>query len=471
MLNQILKRHCRRVKPVTSFLEGSKRAFSGTREGTKSEVLSSIDPYLGKFDNFLRNVANYEEQLDDNLHPYYMKKDALSGYATGAGTEKYMKRNRDEIPEENFKTPFDSDLKLSSLGIGTYIGAPDDETDFYMYNGIKTSVMSGGVNVIDTAINYRYQKSEKVIGSVLNTLVNKYGYTRDELFVASKGGFVPEDSEQGTPGRVIVEELIREGHMDKSDVIQGNVHCIHPKFLENQLEQSLKNMNLETLDLYYLHNAYEMQGPHNTDNVVMDRLAAAFEFLESKVEEGKIKNYGLATWLCFRARNREEKIYLNLQKVVELAEKVCGKDNHFNYIQVPINVMIPEAFIEPWQDFNEKRGDETVATNKTLLAVCSMLNMNLVSSQPLFQGKLSNLALPNQMGVYNTASRHLQLIRSIPSAGPGSSPLVSTLVGMKNPRHVKYNLEVVKKPLMTREEWFDIIKPKKRVEHIDEEVE
>mmetsp|Transcript_10655 Transcript_10655/g.10508 ORF Transcript_10655/g.10508 Transcript_10655/m.10508 type:complete len:134 (-) Transcript_10655:21-422(-) len=133
--------------------------------------------------------------------------------------------------------------------------------------------------------------------------------------------------------------------------------------------------------------------------------------------------------------------------------------------------MIPEAFIEPWQDFNEKRGDETVATNKTLLAVCSMLNMNLVSSQPLFQGKLSNLALPNQMGVYNTASRHLQLIRSIPSAGPGSSPLVSTLVGMKNPRHVKYNLEVVKKPLMTREEWFDIIKPKKRVEHIDEEVE
>ena len=191
-----------------------------------------------------------------------------------------MKRNDEEIPESNFKTPFNTDLKLSSLGVGTYVGPPDDETDYYMYNGIKTSVLSGGVNVIDTAINYRYQKSERVIGSVLNSLVNKYGYSRDEFFIASKGGFVPDDSEQGVPGRIIIEDLINEGKMDKSDVIKGNIHCIHTAFLENQLEQSLTNMNLDTLDLYYLHNAYEMQGPNNTDNVVMDRLAAAFEFLE-----------------------------------------------------------------------------------------------------------------------------------------------------------------------------------------------
>ena len=91
--------------------------------------------------------------------------------------------------------------------------------------------------------------------------------------------------------------------------------------------------------------------------------------------------------------------------------------------------------------------------------------MNLVSSQPLFQGKLAQLNLPNQMGVFNTASRHLQLIRSIPT-----KCLVSTLVGMKDPRNVKYNLEVVKKPPMTREEWFDVLKPKKRVEHVDEDI-
>ena len=414
MLVQLFKRQSKRILHTNLYKSTTRNPFS-TKNNESTEILAKIDPDRERFDNFLKNVVNYEELLDDNLHPYYMNKDSLKGFATKEGTEKYAKRNSDEIPADNFKSPFDSDLKLSSLGIGTYMGPPDDKTDFLMYNGIKNSVLSGGINVIDTAINYRYQKSERTVGTVLNSLVNKYGYSRDEFFVASKGGYIPDDSDQGIPGRILVEDLIREGKMEKSDVIQENIHCMHPSFLELQLEQSLKNMNLETLDLYYLQNAYEMQGPHNTDNIVMDRFAAAFEFLESAVEEGKIKNYGLATWLCFRAKSSEEKIYLNLQKVVELAEKVVGKNNHFNYIQVPINVMMPEAFIEPWQDFEETRQENKVATKQILVAVCNMLRMNLISSQPLFQGKLANLNLPNQMNVFNTASRHLQLVRSIPT--------------------------------------------------------
>jgi len=39
-----------------------------------------------------------------------------------------------------------------------------------MYDAIKTSVLSGGVNVIDTAPNYRYMKSEKAVGKILTTL-------------------------------------------------------------------------------------------------------------------------------------------------------------------------------------------------------------------------------------------------------------------------------------------------------------
>jgi len=51
--------------------------------------------------------------------------------------------------------------------------------------------------------------------------------------------------------------------------------------------------------------------------------------LESKRAEGKIKEYGLASYLCFRAKNTEDKLYLNLQKVVELAENVGGKSHGF----------------------------------------------------------------------------------------------------------------------------------------------
>lgn len=59
-----------------------------------------------------------------------------------------------------------------------------------MFNAIVESVESGGVNVIDTAINYRYQKSERVVGAALRYLLEK-GYTRDELFICSKNGYVP----------------------------------------------------------------------------------------------------------------------------------------------------------------------------------------------------------------------------------------------------------------------------------------
>ena len=299
------------------------RSFSD-REEDINKILTSIDPEREKFDNFLKNVPVYEQSLDDNLYPYFMNSEIIEGHATEKGTLRYMQRNDDEVPASNFRTPFNSDLKLSSVGIGTYVGAPDDRTDYYMYEAIKTSVLSGGVNVIDTAINYRYQKSERTIGKILNSLISKYGYERDELFVCSKGGFIPDDADHGVPGRIIVEDLIKEGHMDKSDVISGYVHCMHPKFLENQLLQSLKNMGLGTIDLYYLHNAYEMQGPNNTDNVVMDRFAAAFEFLEGAVEKGMIKNYGMATWLWFRAKPTEDKIYLNLQKIVSHIMNILG---------------------------------------------------------------------------------------------------------------------------------------------------
>ena len=61
-------------------------------------------------------------------------------------------------------------VKLTSIGIGTYVGEPTDITDFDMYNAIKTSVLSGGVNHIDTAANYRYMKSERVVGRILTVL-------------------------------------------------------------------------------------------------------------------------------------------------------------------------------------------------------------------------------------------------------------------------------------------------------------
>ena len=84
-----------------------------------------------------------------------------------------------EVHPDNFKSPFNSDLKISSIGYGTYVGNPDDYTDFLMYDAIKTSFLSGGINNIDTAPNYRYMKSEKTVGKIITTLDNKYGIKRN----------------------------------------------------------------------------------------------------------------------------------------------------------------------------------------------------------------------------------------------------------------------------------------------------
>jgi aryl-alcohol dehydrogenase-like predicted oxidoreductase len=197
------------------------------------------------------------------LQPYFYKNEKLKGFATEAGTDAYYRRSQyDEVNLEvhptNFKNPFESvGLKISSLGIGTYVGEPDDITDYLLYDAIKTSVLSGGINHIDTAPNYRYTKSEKTVGRILTTLDNKYGITRDQLFVATKGGYIPEDAEKMISRTDEMRRMVKNLGIPEDEIVKESGHCIHPKFLKDQIESSLARLNCETVDVYYLHNAYE----------------------------------------------------------------------------------------------------------------------------------------------------------------------------------------------------------------------
>ena len=112
--------------------------------------------------------------------------------------------------------------------------------------------------------------------------------------------------------REMILKLIEEAKVPEESIVKESGHCMHPKFIEHQLEESLKRLNLECLDCYYLHNPYEGQGPYNTDNIFFDRLAEAFECLEKAVQDGKIRDYGLATYSCFRTKPSESKLHLNV---------------------------------------------------------------------------------------------------------------------------------------------------------------
>lgn len=233
--------------------------------------------------DFLNKISDYEKNIDDLNVVYTYENTPLKGFATGEGTKRFANRNKEEVHKDHFRQIYDSDIIVSSMGLGSYMGAPDDINDFYIYNAVKTCILSGAINIIDTAINYRYMKSEKVIGKALNALSKKYGINREELFISSKMGYVPEDAANGKRAHSFVQDLIESKKMELDDVIFDEknrpIHCMHPEFLKEQLKLSLENLGLETLDLMYLHNVFEAQGAIVTPELFEKRLKQAFEFM------------------------------------------------------------------------------------------------------------------------------------------------------------------------------------------------
>jgi hypothetical protein len=101
-----------------------------------------------------------------------------------------------------------------------------------------------------------------------------------------------------------------------------------------------------------------------------------------------------------------------LQDVIKLAETVGGKDHGLRFIQVPINIMNPEAFVENYQNYQHP---EKGVVPALLTSVCNKLKINLITSSPLLQGYMLNLPLENNLfNVKLNSSKHIQLIRSIP---------------------------------------------------------
>jgi diketogulonate reductase-like aldo/keto reductase len=59
---------------------------------------------------------------------------------------------------------------------------------------VKQSILSG-VNVVDTAINYRSQKAERSVGKAISELIQENKIRRDQIFVSTKNGYVTNDAD------------------------------------------------------------------------------------------------------------------------------------------------------------------------------------------------------------------------------------------------------------------------------------
>ena len=104
----------------------------------------------------------------------------ITGYATPKGTKKFAERQNQDS-QKNYKNVHN--LTLSNVGIGTYLGNPDTETDYIVQNAVKKSIL-GGINVIDSAINYRAQKAERSVGNAISQLIDNDDISRCLLYTS-----------------------------------------------------------------------------------------------------------------------------------------------------------------------------------------------------------------------------------------------------------------------------------------------
>lgn len=355
-------------------------------------------------------------------------------FATPLGTLSFAKRfshYKDFYIRHN-------ELIFSKLGLGTYNLEPYKEENyvFHYIESVKEAIRSG-INLIDTASNYRYGMSEKEIGIALKELGDEV--KREELIICSKGGFIQlEYPFPANPYEWIEENIIKK-NLAKKEEIELDQHCMSPDFLEWSCKKSLENIGIQSFDIYYLHNP-EMQFLRLGERAFYEEIEKVFQRFEKLVEEGLFHAYGVAVWNGFNSQTGE---LISLEKLLKIAQKVGGENHHFKYIQTPFNIAKTSIYTQETQS--------VAGESCTLLQAAHRLGIGVISSSSLLQMKLFQKPFSPEVGAILDESMTLQtdiqlalqFVRSTPS-------LISSLFGSIVPLHVKQNVQISKIKAVSR---------------------
>lgn len=364
----------------------------------------------------------------------------IEGFATSEGTHRYAQRFPVLLEAQHFRAPRNvkglTDMLFSSIGLGTYLGEPDEASD-QLYTQAVEAALRVGINVLDSAINYRHQRSERNIGGALQQAIQAGQVNRDEVFVCTKAGYLSLDgSVPADPRSYFLREYVETGVL-KPEEIAGGMHCMAPKYLENQLERSRRNLGLGTIDVFYVHNPESQLGEVNRDEF-RSRLKSAFSTLEKAVKAGKIRWYGIASWNAFRVPEGEQP-FMSLEECLQVAHDAGGDHHHLRFVQLPFNMGMPEAVGLPTQRSRKEQVPALQFGREHELA--------MIGSASLYQGQLTrNLPewLAEKIGMSTDAERALQFARSAPG-------MLTALVGMGKPAHVFENIKVANEKPMAAE--------------------
>jgi len=358
----------------------------------------------------------------------------IPGRATAEGTAAFAKRSASAHPQHWRQA---LGLTISSIGMGSYLGNADPVTDG-KYAAATEKALASAINVLDTAINYRYQRSERNLGAGLKKAVDAGAVKREEVVLCTKGGFISGD--WGPPTKEWFNDTYVKGALLQPGDIAAGCHCITPKYLKHEVDQSRANLGVETIDVYHVHNP-ETQMPEVGPDEYYKRLTDAFRALEECAAEGKIQVYGTATWHGYRVESGTE-AHVSLEKTFECARAAGGEKHRFRAIQLPFNLAMPEANLARTQG------------ESTALQAAQAMGLTVFTSVPMMQGQLigrfSKDLKAKFPGLQTDAQRCIQFARSTPG-------IAAPLPGMKALEHVEENTRVAAVPPLSTEEYAGLL--------------
>jgi aryl-alcohol dehydrogenase-like predicted oxidoreductase len=348
--------------------------------------------------------------------------------ATPEGTARFVERFAPRFTADFYRA-VSLGVQVSSIGLGTYLGEASD-TDDDAYATAARRAIAGGINLIDTAINYRCQRSERAVGAALQQVIQAGDATRGELVVCTKGGYIPLD--QSAPrSREEYQAYVKREFIDpvilRPEEIVGGGHSLAPRFLRYCLAKSRQNLGLRTIDLFYLHNPEQQLGVIERDELY-GRIELAFTALEEAADRGDISSYGIATWDGLRAAP-DSPGHLSLERVFDAARRVGGAEHRFRAIQLPVNLAMSEAVRAQTQVLKGR--------SVTVVEAAAELGLTTIGSATLMQARLTSklpAALHEHFPTLTTdAQRAIAFARTLDGVG-------ASLVGMKSVAHVDENL-------------------------------
>ncbi len=175
-----------------------------------------------------------------------------------------------------------SDVRVFPIALGTNaVGGHNlyPHLDEEQGKDVVRQAIDHGITLLDTAYIYGPERSEELVGQVVKE------YPRQQVQIATKGSHVIKDN---------------------GDIVQNN----YPEYLKQQFENSLKRLQVDYIDLYYIH--------FPDDKTPKDKTVAALK------DEGKIKAIGVSNFSLDQLKEANKDGYVD---VIQLEYNLLHREN------------------------------------------------------------------------------------------------------------------------------------------------